>query len=297
MGTSYERVMEIARRIEGVHQRSQEQITRDKRFRYSGEFRGALYGGRGQFVRGQSSRPPYPAPPPPRDAPVRPYLSAIPESSYRPPAIQGPSSGHSVPQGQTLSQQPIAPKSCYECGDPSHMRRFCPRLRGRPVQHGQQPMLTGPVAPPVVRPPRGGGQVGRVRLRGAGQPGGGQPVGAPARFYAFPARPNIEASDAVITDCHAKTVTLAIPSLPRLEWKDSSVSLFNRVISFIKAQHMVEKGYLAYLAYVRDTSAETPAIDSVPVAREFSDVFPSDLPGVWTTGPKTSLLASAFNSN
>ena len=41
MGTSYERVVEIARRIEGVRQRNREQIMRDKRFRYSGEFRGA----------------------------------------------------------------------------------------------------------------------------------------------------------------------------------------------------------------------------------------------------------------
>ena len=60
-------------------------------------------------------------------------------------------------------------------------------------------MLTGPVAPPVVRPPRGGGQVGRGRPRGGGQPGGGQLVGAPARYYASPARPDAEASDAVIT--------------------------------------------------------------------------------------------------
>jgi len=43
---------------------------------------------------------------------------------------------------------------------------------------------------------------------------------------------------------------------------------------------MVEKGCLAYLAYVRDTTAETPAIDSMPVVREFSDVFRSDLPGM-----------------
>ncbi|XP_070036045.1 uncharacterized protein [Nicotiana tomentosiformis] len=46
MGTSYELVVEIARRIEGVRQRSREQVTRDKRFRYSGEFRGAPSGGR-----------------------------------------------------------------------------------------------------------------------------------------------------------------------------------------------------------------------------------------------------------
>jgi len=43
---------------------------------------------------------------------------------------------------------------------------------------------------------------------------------------------------------------------------------------------MVEKGYLAYLAYVQDTAVENPTIDSVPVVREFSDVFPSDLPGM-----------------
>lgn len=43
---------------------------------------------------------------------------------------------------------------------------------------------------------------------------------------------------------------------------------------------MVEKGCLDYLAYVQDTTAETSTIDSVPVVREFSDVFPSDLPGM-----------------
>ncbi|XP_070054736.1 uncharacterized protein [Nicotiana tomentosiformis] len=67
---------------------------------------------------------------------------------------------------------------------------------------------------------------------------------------------------------------------PRLEWKGSSVSASSRVISFLKAQHMVEKGCLAYLDYVRDTTIETPAIDSVPVVREFSNVFPSDLPSM-----------------
>ncbi|XP_019256463.1 PREDICTED: uncharacterized protein LOC109234874 [Nicotiana attenuata] len=52
------------------------------------------------------------------------------------------------------------------------------------------------------------------------------------------------------------------------------------VISYVKARRMVEKGCLAYLAYVRDSSAEVPPIDSVPIVREFPDVFPSDLPGM-----------------
>ncbi|XP_070058101.1 uncharacterized protein [Nicotiana tomentosiformis] len=47
MGTSYELVVELARRIKGARQRGQEQAMRDKRFRYSGEFSGAPSGGKG----------------------------------------------------------------------------------------------------------------------------------------------------------------------------------------------------------------------------------------------------------
>ncbi|XP_070049395.1 uncharacterized protein [Nicotiana tomentosiformis] len=83
-----------------------------------------------------------------------------------------------------------------------------------------------------------------------------------------------------ILDCHAKTVTLAMLELPRLESKGSSISTSSQVISFLKARHMVEKGCLAYLAYVRDTTAESLTIDSVLVVWEFIDVFPSDLPGM-----------------
>ncbi|XP_070008757.1 uncharacterized protein [Nicotiana sylvestris] len=71
-----------------------------------------------------------------------------------------------------------------------------------------------------------------------------------------------------------------MPELSRLEWKGSSVSTSSQVISFLKARHMVEKGCLAYLAYVQDTTVETPVIDSVPVVSDFSDVFPFDLPSM-----------------
>ncbi|XP_070025967.1 uncharacterized protein [Nicotiana sylvestris] len=68
-----------------------------------------------------------------------------------------------------------------------------------------------------------------------------------------------------ILDCHAKTVTLAILELPKLEWM---------------ARHIAKKGFLAYLVYVRDTTTETPMINSVPVVREYYDVFSSDFPGM-----------------
>ncbi|XP_070022928.1 uncharacterized protein [Nicotiana sylvestris] len=70
MGTEYQLVVEISRRIEGYRQRDIGQIQQDKRARFTGEFKGAPARGKGHFGRGQPSRPPYSAPPPPpRGAP------------------------------------------------------------------------------------------------------------------------------------------------------------------------------------------------------------------------------------
>ncbi|XP_070036942.1 uncharacterized protein [Nicotiana tomentosiformis] len=77
--------------------------------------------------------------------------------------------------------------------------------------------------------------------------------------------------------CHAKTVTLVMPRLPTIKWRGSLVYVPSRVISYLKAQQMVGKGCLSYLAFVRDVGADTPTIDSVSVVLDFSDVFPTDL--------------------
>ncbi|XP_070049490.1 uncharacterized protein [Nicotiana tomentosiformis] len=131
--------------------RAESKLRGTKRFRYSGGFSGALSEGSGQFVRGYSSRPTYPVPPPPQGFPVRPYFSAILESSYHPPVIQGSSSGYSGHQGQTSGQQSTVLRGCFECGDPGHMKRFCPKLRGKVVQQGHQSVITAPAAAPVIR--------------------------------------------------------------------------------------------------------------------------------------------------
>ncbi|XP_019239514.1 PREDICTED: uncharacterized protein LOC109219509 [Nicotiana attenuata] len=99
----------------------------------------------------------------------------------------------------------MVPRGCYECGDPGHMKRFCPRLRGKAMQQGHHLMIIAP----AVQPPKGGGHAGRGCPRGGGQAGGGQPTtvqsgggqppGASARFYVFSARPDAMASDVMIT--------------------------------------------------------------------------------------------------
>ncbi|XP_019241921.1 PREDICTED: uncharacterized protein LOC109221957, partial [Nicotiana attenuata] len=107
------------------------------------------------------------------------------KSSYRPPSIQGSSGGYPGQQAQTSRYQASVPRGCYECGDPGHIKRTCPRLRGKAVQQGQQSMDPAPAA----QPSRGGGQTGRGRPTGGGQmgrgqlattrTGGGQTAGAP----------------------------------------------------------------------------------------------------------------------
>ncbi|XP_070020573.1 uncharacterized protein [Nicotiana sylvestris] len=72
-----------------------------------------------------------------------------------------------------------------------------------------------------------------------------------------------------ILDCHAKTMTLALLGLPRLEWRGTLGHSTSRVISYMKVRCIVDKGCLAYLVYVRDSSDEVPSMDSLPVVLAF----------------------------
>ncbi|XP_070055804.1 uncharacterized protein [Nicotiana tomentosiformis] len=199
----------------------------EKRPQHYGGFSGTPFRGRGQIVRGQSSRPTYSAPPPSRGALAQPYFSAIPESSYGPPTIQDSLSGYSV--GGSV----VVDRVYWSC-----IVTFC-------GYESKEDLLLLDIT----------------------------------NFEVILVMDWLSPYHALL-DCHAKVVALAIPDLPKLEWRGSSINASSRVISFLKARHMVDKGCLSYLAYVRDTATETPTIDSVPVVLEFSDVFPSDLPSI-----------------
>ena len=71
-----------------------------------------------------------------------------------------------------------------------------------------------------------------------------------------------------------------MPGIPIVEWRGSLSHPSKGVISFLKARQLVQRGCLAYLAHIRDTSIETPMLESIPVVSEFSEVFPTDLPGL-----------------
>ncbi|XP_070045400.1 uncharacterized protein [Nicotiana tomentosiformis] len=83
-----------------------------------------------------------------------------------------------------------------------------------------------------------------------------------------------------IIDCHAKIVKFAILNEPSFVLKEGQVPDICKVVSFMKAQRLLKKGYLGLLAIVNDTREETISIENVPLVREFSNVFPKDLPGL-----------------
>ncbi|XP_070015995.1 uncharacterized protein [Nicotiana sylvestris] len=53
-----------------------------------------------------------------------------------------------------------------------------------------------------------------------------------------------------------------------------------QIVSFVKAQRLLKKSCLGLLAIVTNIRKEPVSIENVPVVREFSDVFPEDLPGL-----------------
>ncbi|XP_015161079.1 uncharacterized protein [Solanum tuberosum] len=147
-------------------------------------------------------------------------------------------------------------QGCCEYGELDHWARDCPHRRlalsvPQAARHRPAP------APPA----RGGGQ-GQDRKDGhqgiRGCPRGGRLGGradaqgsrAQAHFYAASARADAETSD------DARRLSMS----PELLVEPFRVS--------------------PPVAYVRDVSREGPTVDSVPIFREFTDVFPPDLPGL-----------------
>nr|XP_016500592.1 PREDICTED: uncharacterized protein LOC107819029 [Nicotiana tabacum] len=151
--------------------------------------------------------PPYSAPPPPpRGAPARPYLSTLPESSYRLPTIQGSFGGYSGHQDSSSSYFSVMPESFYRLPTIQDIPR-------KPL--GTHVYVSTPVGDFVVVD-----WIYQSRV---------------VTFCGYETRADLLLLDKIdfkvilgmdwlssyhaIIDCHAKTVTLAMPKLSRLEWK------------------------------------------------------------------------------
>ncbi|XP_070046618.1 uncharacterized protein [Nicotiana tomentosiformis] len=81
-------------------------------------------------------------------------------------------------------------------------------------------------------------------------------------------------------DYRTRTMRFEFPSEPLVEWKGDNVVPKSRFISYLKATKMINNGCIYYFVRVMDTDAEAPTLESVPVVKEFLEVFPDELPRI-----------------
>ncbi|XP_070045505.1 uncharacterized protein [Nicotiana tomentosiformis] len=82
------------------------------------------------------------------------------------------------------------------------------------------------------------------------------------------------------TDCRTRTVRIEFSNESVIEWRGDDVVPKGRFISYLKATVMINKRYIYHLVRVRDTDAEAPTLESMPVVNEFLKVCPDDLTGI-----------------
>ncbi|XP_070022568.1 uncharacterized protein [Nicotiana sylvestris] len=78
----------------------------------------------------------------------------------------------------------------------------------------------------------------------------------------------------------AKTTRFHFPGKPVLEWVGNTATPRGRFISYLKVRKMIAKECIYHIVQVREADAEIPTLQSIPVVKEYADVFPDELPGV-----------------
>ncbi|XP_019246490.1 PREDICTED: uncharacterized protein LOC109226146 [Nicotiana attenuata] len=81
-------------------------------------------------------------------------------------------------------------------------------------------------------------------------------------------------------DCRAKTARFHFPGGPVLEWVGYTATPRGRFISYLKARKMIAKWCIYHIVRVKDADAEIPTLQSIPIVKEYADVFPDELPGI-----------------
>ena len=83
-----------------------------------------------------------------------------------------------------------------------------------------------------------------------------------------------------IVDCDKRTVVLKCSDLPEVTIHGIPSGSVSNVISSMQAQRFLRKGCEAFLALVLDFKRGQVNLEDIPVIKEFSYVFPEELPGL-----------------
>ncbi|GKE10785.1 putative reverse transcriptase domain-containing protein [Tanacetum coccineum] len=169
---------------------------------------------------------------------------------------------------------------CNNCGKAGHMARDC---KGKAI-------ATGVNARPTVTCYDCGekGHTGNYCLKKR-DPRGEEPRG---RAYVITDTkkqqgPNVVTvigmdwlvnQDAVIV-CGKKVVHIPVKNKTLVVEGDRSTSRL-KIISCIKASKYIKRGHQLFVAHVTEKEPKEKCLEDVPVIRDFSEVFPDDLPGL-----------------
>ena len=83
-----------------------------------------------------------------------------------------------------------------------------------------------------------------------------------------------------IVDYNKKIVLLKCSDLSKVIIQGIRSESAPKVMSAMKARRFLRKGCEAFLALIHDSKREQVNLETIPVIREFPDVFPEELPGV-----------------
>ncbi|KAD6794787.1 hypothetical protein E3N88_05683 [Mikania micrantha] len=81
-------------------------------------------------------------------------------------------------------------------------------------------------------------------------------------------------------DCHSKRVIFGDISHPEYIYQGTYPRKSLKIIFALKAQKLISHGCEGFLASIKDVSKRAPHLEDIPIVRDYSDVFPEELPGL-----------------
>lgn len=91
-------------------------------------------------------------------------------------------------------------------------------------------------------------------------------------------------------DCRGKVISFEYPGRPVVTYRGVKPMVTTPMISVLHAERLIRRGCEAYFAFVTVIAGEKKELAAYPVVRDFSDVFPNELPDYHRTGRLISQL-------
>ncbi|KAJ0879202.1 putative nucleotidyltransferase, Ribonuclease H [Helianthus annuus] len=171
-------------------------------------------------------------------------------------AVQNPAQQVAQPpaqqQGQAARPQ-YPPGACYNCGDLTHYRNRCPRLANQNQNQNQAQAR------------------GRVFNMNAQE--------AQADNEVVNGMDWLSKHRAEIV-CSEKIVRVPLSTGEILQVRGEKPAGDLKLMSCFKARKYLRKNYVAFLAHVTADKGKGKSISDIPVVRDYSEVFPEELPGL-----------------